>query len=183
VATVGLAGAGLVLAHRLAYAIAAPNEHARETWLRATGHGYLAYATQVALLAGALGLLAFFLSRLMRGEPRRSLAGDVARLAAVQAAAFLVMEVGERWIAGASFHDLTHGPLLVTGLGLQVATAMAGSLVLRATDRAAEAAEALERSSLRPLPALVDPGPVAPGVAATRWTATPVGSRAPPPSR
>lgn len=183
VATVGLAGAGLVLGHRLAYAIAAPHEQAREAWLRTTGHGYLAYATQVAALAGALGLLALFISRLMRRETRGSFAGDVGRLAAVQTAAFLAMEVGERWLAGASFHDLTHGPLLVTGLGLQLAMAVAGAIVLRVTDRAAEAADGLERSSARPVPALVDAEVVARGTASTRWTARPVGSRAPPSPR
>ena len=181
-ATVGLASAGLVLGHRLAYAITAPHAPAREGWLRATGHGYMHDATQVALLAGVLGLLALFLSRLTRREGRGSFAGDVARLAAVQTTAFLAMEVGERWLSGASFHDLTHGQLLGTGLGLQLAMAVAGALVLRVTDRAAEAAEGLERSSGRPVPAPLALVADTPGITSIRPPTRPVGSRAPPSS-
>lgn len=183
VATVGVAGAGLVLGHWLAYALATPHAHAREELLRATGHGYLPYASQVALLAGALGLAALFLSRLARRESRGSFAGDVARLAAVQSAAYVTMEVGERWLSGASLHDLAHGPLLTIGLGVQLVMAVVGALVLRTTDRAAEAAESLGRSPAPPLPALVTAGPVVPAVAPRRPAMRSTKSRAPPSSR
>jgi hypothetical protein len=183
VATVGVAGAGLVLGHWLAYAIGTPHAHARDELLHATGHGYLPYATQVALLAAALGLAALFLTRLTRREDRGRFVGDVARLAATQWAALVTMEVGERWISGVSLHELTHGALLAIGLAVQLVMAVVGALVLRATDRAAEAAETLGRSSAPPLPALVTAGPVGSAVAPRRRATRSTESRAPPSAR
>jgi hypothetical protein len=155
ITVLGVAATGLVLGHWLAYALGTPPAHARDELLRATGHGYLPYATQVALLAGALGLAGLFLTRLTNGEARGSFVGDVSRLAAVQSAAFVTMEIGERLLSGASLHDLTHGPLLAIGLGVQLVLAIVGALILRLTERAAEGAESLGRSLAPPAPALV----------------------------
>ena len=141
VATVGVAGSGLLLGHWLAYALGTPHAHAREELLHATGHGYLPYATQVALLAGALGLAALFLARVSNREGRGSFRLDAATLAAVQSVTFVAMEAGERLASGASLHDLTHGKLLTIGLAVQISVAVAGAGVLRLIDRAAETAE------------------------------------------
>jgi hypothetical protein len=146
VVTTSVAGAGLVLGHSLAYALATPQAHAREQLLHATGHGYLPFATQVAMLAAALSLAALFLSRLGRHGGRGSFGVDVARLAGVQSAAFVAMEVGERLASGASLLDLVHGPLLAIGLVVQLVVAVVGALALRLTERAAECAESLGRS-------------------------------------
>lgn len=145
-ATLGVAGSGLLLGHWLAYALGTPDATARDELLHATGHSYLPYATQVALLAGVIGLVGLFLARLHRRERLGSFAGNVVRLAALQSGAFLAMEVGERLLTGAPLHDLTHGPLLVIGLGVQAVLAVVGALVLRFTERAAEAVETVDRA-------------------------------------
>jgi hypothetical protein len=180
VATLGVAGAGLVLGHWLAYAIGTPHAHARDALLHATGHGYLPYATQVALLAGALGLAVLFLARFSQREGRGSLLFDVTMLAAVQSIAFIAMEVGERFASGASLHDLSHGHLLTIGLGVQIAVAVVGAGVLRLTDRAADAAGVLVDTSRAPVPrpvaAVAFVSWYVPGRGATRAAS----SRAPP---
>lgn len=180
-ATLGVAGAGLVLGHWLAYAIGTPQAHVRDELLRSTGHGYLPYATQVALLAGAIGLVGLFLTRLTRREARGPFAGDVAKLAAVQSAAFVAMEVGERLLSGSSLHDLTHGPLLVIGLGVQLVLAVAGALTLRLTEHAVEVAESLRHAPAVPLaPSLVAGTALAQVVAPRRPAMRATASRAPP---
>ncbi len=180
VATVGVAGAGLVLGHWVAYALGTPHAHARDELLHATGHGYLPYATQVALLAGAIGLVALFLARLSHREGRGSFGADAAVLAAVQSITFVAMEVGERLASGASLHDLTHGNLLTIGLAVQVSVAIAGAGVLRLTDRAAEATEAHADLAPPPVPRSVATVAVAPSVAPQRLAVRATASRGPP---
>ena len=180
VATAGIAGSGLLLGHWLAYALGTPHAHAREELLRATGHGYLPYATQVALLAGALGLAALFLARVSRREGRGSFGFDAATLAAVQSVTFVAMEAGERLASGASLHGLTHGRLLAIGLAGQVAVAVVGACVLRATDRAAEAAEAQAGLTTPTAARPVATVPIAPFAAPPRPAIRAAASRAPP---
>jgi hypothetical protein len=180
VATLGVAGAGLVLGHWLAYAIGTPHAHARDALLHATGHGYLPYATQVALLAGALGLAALFLARFSKREGRGSLLFDVTVLAAVQSIAFISMEVGERLASGASLHDLSHGHLLTIGLTVQIAMAVVGAGVLRLTDRAADAAGMLADISRAPVPRPVAAVAVVSWFVPGRGTTRAASSRAPP---
>jgi hypothetical protein len=146
---VGVAGAGLLIGHWLAYALVAPQARARDELLAATGHGYLPYATQVAMLAGTLGLAGLFLAGLTRSGARRSLAGDAGLLVAVQSTAYITMEVGERLVSGASLADLSHGPLLAIGLAVQVVVASAGAVLVRLTEGAADAAEAVVGSGAR----------------------------------
>jgi hypothetical protein len=179
-ATLGIAAAGLTLGHGLAYAIAPPGTHAREEMLHATGHGYMGFATQVALLAGTLGLASLFLARLRRHEGRGSFLGDACSLAVVQSGAFLLMEVGERVLSGASLHDLEHGPLLGIGLGVQIVVALVGACLLRLTDRAAEAAGELGSSSHPPLPELLAAVHLGAAVAPRPPTVRDAASRAPP---
>lgn len=162
-ATVGIAAAGLLLGHWLAYALGSPQAHAREQLLNTTGHGYLPYAIQVALLAAVLGLVTAFLTRRTDRSTGGSFAGDAARLAVVQTTAFAAMEIGERLLAGASLHDLTHGPLLVIGLCVQVAVALAGAGLLRLTERAADLVDSLGGESC---PVVISP--IVLNVAATR---------------
>lgn len=179
--TMGVAGAGLMLGHRLAYALDAPHAHERDEILRATGHAYLPYATRVALLAGAIGLVALFLARLTRREPGTAFGRDWARLAAVQTTAFVIMEVAERLLSGATLADLAHGPLLPIGVGAQLVLALIGATILRSTVRAADAVAQLDRSSAPPAPAARTVALAR--VALLRHSAMlPAGSRAPPPS-
>lgn len=180
VATVGVAGAGLVLGHWVAYALGTPHAHAREELLHATGHGYLPYATQVALLAGAIGLVALFLARFSHREGRGSFGADAAVLAAVQSITFVAMEVGERLASGASLHDLAHGHVLTIGLAVQILVAIAGAFALRLTDRAAEVAEVLREAIPLRNPRLVATLAIVPFVAPQRPAMRAVASRAPP---
>ena len=180
VATIGIAGAGLMLGHGLAYAIGTPQAHVRDELLRATGHGYLSYATQVALLAGAVGVVGLFLTRLTRRGTHGSFLGDIARLAGAQSAAFVTMEIGERLLSGASLHDLTHGPLLAIGLGVQLATALLGAVTLRLTEHAAELAGSLSRPLAPSTPSFAEATALASGVARRRPAMRAGASRAPP---
>ena len=180
VATVGVAGAGLVLGHWVAYALGTPHAHAREELLHATGHGYLPYATQVALLAGAIGLVALFFARFSHREGRGSFVFDAVVLAAVQSITFVAMEVGERLASGASLHDLAQGNLLAIGITVQVAMAVVGALVLRATDRLAEEADAHSGSAPLPVPRPLAAMVVVPLVSPRRPAMRAAASRAPP---
>jgi len=183
-ARLGIAAAGLVLGHWLAYALSAPGANERDELLHATGHGYLAFATQVAVLAGTLGLAGLFLARLHQREGGGSFARDVVLLGAVQTCAFVAMEAGERLLSGAPLHDLTHGSLLMIGLAVQLLVATAGAALLRLTDRTAAAADGL-RSIVPPLP--TSPPTIVVPVAACSPPPRPslgrFGSRAPPSSR
>lgn len=179
-AIVGVAGSGLVLGHWLAYALGAPQAEARDELLHATGHGYLASATQMALLAGVLGLAVLFLARLGRREARGSFARDAATLAAAQSLAFGAMEVGERLVSGASLHDLSHGPLLAIGLGVQLATALVGAGLLRLTDRAAEAADSLGPLAAPRAPTVLASLAIAASAPAQPPATRPASGRAPP---
>jgi hypothetical protein len=180
VATVGVAGAGLVLGHWVAYALGTPHAHARDELLDATGHGYLPYATQVALLAGAMGLVALFLARFSRREGRGSFGADAAVLAAVQSITFVTMEVGERLASGASLNDLAQGNLVAIGISVQVAMAVVGALVLRATDRFAEKADARSRVAPLPVPRPLATMAAVPFVSPRRPSMRAAASRAPP---
>ncbi|HEY5905089.1 MAG TPA: hypothetical protein VIX39_04710, partial [Actinomycetota bacterium] len=151
-----------------------------EELLHATGHGYLPYATQVALLAGAIGLVALFLARFSHRESRGSFVFDAAILAAVQSITFVALEVGERLASGASLHDLAQGNLLALGISVQVAMAVVGALVLRATDRFAEEADARSRVVPLPLPRPLATVAAVPFVAPRRPSMRAAASRAPP---
>jgi hypothetical protein len=178
----GVAGAGLMLGHRLAYLLDAPQALARDEILRATGHAYLPYVTQVALLAGVIGLAALFLARLSRRERAEPFGREWARLAVVQSTAFVVMEVGERLASGATLADLAHGRLLPIGLGAQIALALIGAVVLRSTQRAADAVAQVVRASAPAASALTRAPALAAVATPPRSAMLPAGSRAPPPS-
>lgn len=145
VPALSVAGAGLLLGHSLAYALATPAA-TRDRVLDATGHGYLPYAMQVAMLAGALGLAGIFLSRLTRRGGGGSFTRDACVFLAVQSSAYVAIEVGERLLSGAPLDDLAHGPLLAIGLGVQVVVAIAGAGLVRISERVAEAVEAIDGS-------------------------------------
>lgn len=181
-ATLGVAGGGLVLGHWLAYAIGSPDATARDELLATTGHGYLPYATQVAMLAATTAIVGLFAARLAgRRATGRSFGADVAGLAALQSVAFVALEASERLLSGAPLHDMTHTPLLAVGLAVQLVVAAAGALALRLTERAAEVIQPLGRSAALPTRSvatvLTCPRLGAPVRPALRATA----SRAPPP--
>lgn len=130
--TFGLAMAGLVLGHVLAYLIAVPDPHHRAFVLQRTGHEYLPAMAEAALVLALAGMAAVVI-RAFAGQRRGSerfsrLAG---RLGLVQVLAFGGLEVVERIVAGAPLRHLASDHILVIGMAVQVVVALAGAAFLR----------------------------------------------------
>ena len=110
--TFGLAMAGLVLGHVLAYLIAVPDPHHRAFVLQRTGHEYLPAMAEAALVLSLAGMAAVVIRAFAPGprggsERFSRLAG---RLGLVQVLAFGGLEVVERIVAGAPLRHLAERP-------------------------------------------------------------------------
>ncbi|MEX2459223.1 MAG: hypothetical protein WD770_09585, partial [Actinomycetota bacterium] len=117
-AVVLTSAAGLFAGHALDYLLSVPDPSRRHAVLHATGHAYLPDALVAAGAAGVVGLLAALVFGFRRGRAGGAGLGwrrSALRLAVLQTAAFVALEVSERLVAGASF-----GPafLRILGLGL-----------------------------------------------------------------
>lgn len=159
VAALLLAVGGVLAGHGLTYRLLAPSAHARETLLARSGHSYLAFANDLALILALSAIATMFLGRLVRraeGLPDRN--ALVLRLALFQAVAFAAMEALERVTAGDPLSGLLQHGLLPAGLVIQVAIALAIALLIRWLLRAAETLAGL---LARPRLARSDPLPVA----------------------
>jgi hypothetical protein len=123
-----------------------------------------------------------FRAGLLAGRPQPSdrLGRVAGQLAGFQLAIYLVQETLERLEVGIPVHALLDGRLLVTGVVVQAAMALALAVLLVAAGRVAEAAG----RALRPRPRRVEPAgrPVVEVVVAwpSRLLAAGRGSRAPP---
>ena len=157
----GMAAAGVVAGHWLAYVLAVPASAERAHVLAGSGHGYWSLAVKAVVVLAVLSLGTVLAQRLngrLRGdEPVPDRPSRVAlRLALLQVAAFTAMEATERLVAGAPVAGMFAHHLFVLGLALQVLAAAAGALVLlwfgRLAERIAEVL-ALVRFP-RPQPAL-----------------------------
>ena len=131
--TFGLAMAGLVLGHVLAYLIAVPDPQHRAFVLQRTGHEYLPAMAEAALVLALAGMAAVVIRAVApvpRGGSERfwRLAG---RLGLVQVLAFGGLEVVERVVAGAPLRHLASDHILVIGMAVQVVVALAGAAFLR----------------------------------------------------
>ena len=182
----GVAVAGAVIGHMVAYVLAVPSPTVRVALLGATGHAYWTEAIAAATVLG-LASLATTLGRRLRaglldshpqsGERVGRVAGQ---LAGFQIAIYLVQETLERLEASVAPHGLLASQLLVTGMAVQTAIALVLAVVLTVAGRAAEAvgralrrpARHRERTS-RPRLDLVVAWP-------SRLLAAGLGSRAPP---
>jgi hypothetical protein len=180
-AVVLTAAAGLFAGHGVDYLLSVPDPSRRHAVLHATGHAYLPDALVAAAAAGVVGLLAALVFGFRRGRNGGGSLGWTAsaiRLAAMQAVAFVALEVTERLVAGAPL-----GPafvrILVLGLLLQlgVAAAGAGALVLLERAGAAAGRASAVRRLPRPVPHLVSPAarwvPAAPLLGGARLTRGP----------
>jgi hypothetical protein len=137
--TLGIVAGGLLAGHALTYLVAVPDPHTRHVLLERTGHTYLPFASQAALIL-ALASLAALAMRAVVGRVADLGSGSTrlsVRLAIVQVSAFVVLELTERWISGAGLSDLIHDHLLLLGTLTQVGTALAGVALLRWIWRAA----------------------------------------------
>ncbi|MEW6475184.1 MAG: hypothetical protein AB1679_23255 [Actinomycetota bacterium] len=160
----GLAPIGLVLGHALDYLVAGGGPAAARL-LASTGHGYWPVAVALAGFVGMMTVFAAVVSgfRLAGSTGARPSTFAVAvRLAAMQSAAFVVIEVVERVVAGADVGDLV-GPVLVLGLVVQWLVATVAAVLLPALQAAGERLR--RRSGLRLSPSAARPSrcPLRPG--------------------
>jgi hypothetical protein len=182
----GVAVAGAVLGHMLAYLLAVPSPTVRVALLGATGHAYWTQAIAAASVLGLASLAATLRRRFRAGllagppQPTERLGRLAGQLAGFQIAIYLVQEALERLEAGIPAHALVDGRLLVIGVTVQGVIAVALAVLLAAAGRVAEAAG----RALRPRPRRAEPAgrPVVEPVVAwpSRLLAAGRGSRAPP---
>jgi hypothetical protein len=182
----GVAVAGAVVGHMVAYVLAVPSPTVRVALLGATGHAYWTQAIAAASVLGLASLAATLRRRFRAGrlsgppQPGEHLGRLAAQLAGFQVAIYLVQEALERLEAGIPAHALLDGRLLGIGVAVQAAIALALAVLLTLAGRVAEAAG----RALRPRPRRAEPAgsAVADLVAAwlSRLLAAGRGSRAPP---
>jgi hypothetical protein len=182
----GVAVAGAVVGHMVAYVLAVPEPTVRVALLGATGHAYWTQAIAAASVLGLASLAATLGRRFRAGrlsgppQPGERLGRLAGQLAGFQVAIYLVQEALERLEAGIPVQALLDLRLLGIGVAVQGAIALALAVLLAAAGRVAEAAG----RALRPRPRRAEPAgrPVADLVAAwpSRLLAAGRGSRAPP---
>jgi hypothetical protein len=138
-AAIGVAAAGVLAGHRLAYLVVDPDPVVRDAVLHRTGHAYLSFASELASVVALVGLAALVLGRVMQpGRPAPGPRELITRLAGFQVLAFVSMEVIERVASAAGLGDLTQ--ILPAGVAIQlllsVVTGLVLGLVVRCADRA-----------------------------------------------
>jgi hypothetical protein len=183
----GVAVAGAVVGHMVAYALAVPSPTVRVALLGATGHAYWTAAIAAAVVLGLASLATTLARRFRAGllcgrpDPGERLGSVAAQLAGFQIAIYLVQETLERLEAGIPAHALLDGRLLVTGVIVQTAIALALALLLTLAGQAAEAVGRALRGPARHLERTGQPLPDLVVVAwPSRLLAAGRGSRAPP---
>jgi hypothetical protein len=183
----GVAVAGAVVGHMVAYLLAVPSPTVRVALLGATGHAYwtaaIAAASVLGLASLATTLWRCFRAgrRAVRPEPGERLGIVAGQLAGFQIAIYLVQETLERLEAGIPAHALLDGRLLATGVIVQMAIALALAVLLTLAGRAAEAVGRALRGPARHLERTGQPLPDLVVVAwPSRLLAAGLGSRAPP---
>jgi CDP-diglyceride synthetase len=156
----GVAVAGAVLGHMVAYMLAVPSPTVRVALLGATGHAYWTAAIAAAVVLGLASLAATVGRRFRSGrlagrpEPGERLGIVAGQLAGFQIAIYLVQETLERLEAGVPAQALLDGRLLATGVAVQTAIALALAVLLTLAGRAAEAVgRALRGRARHPEPA------------------------------
>jgi hypothetical protein len=139
----GAAVAGTVLGHVLTYFAAFVDAAVRHRVLDETGHSYWSFAAWTA--AGFAAWSAFaVVARHVRNDspgPQPQSLGPFhlgSRIAVLQVALFLCLEVGERAVTGAALGEL-FGHVLPLGLAIQILVAFAIAFVLRGLQTATEA--------------------------------------------
>ena len=176
----GLAVGGVLAGHWLTYLVVRPEHHGRAEILASTGHGYLGVAVEAAVLVVLVAAAGAFLGRLTGGGERtpgfRSLTTG---LWSFQLAAFLLLEIAERAVAG-SFEGLV--AVAVVGAAMQLVVAIGAAwllgLILAVADLAAGPAVAW-----RPSPPLVARTRAHPALPHRSPALLRTGIRGPPPGR
>ena len=182
----GVAVAGAVVGHMVAYALAVPSPTVRVALLGATGHAYWTAAIAAAVVLGLASLATTLRRRFRAGllagrpQPGERLGRVAGQLAGFQVAIYLVQEALERLEVGIPVHALLDGRLLVTGVVVQTTIALVLAVLLTVVGRAAEAIG----RALRPRPRRVESTGLPVVDLALSWPsrllAAGLGSRAPP---
>jgi len=159
----GLAAGAVLAGHGLTYLIVQPDPHERAGLLATTGHAYLHLLEVPGLVAVVASTVAAALIGLGRLGEMPGSGAVFRRLATVQLAAFLAMEISERSASGAPIatpRDLT---LLTVGSGIQLVLAHVGAHLFTVVGRSGQRLKALviSRSSDPPRPSLPRRMPVA----------------------
>jgi hypothetical protein len=135
--SLGLAAAGGLAAHGVAYRLAEPEHHEREELLEATGHGYLDPVLAISLCLALV--VVGFAGRLLAGA-RRGATPSLWLFALAPPLGFALQEHAERML----HHDevVLHAllePTVLVGLALQLPFALVALLAARALLAAADA--------------------------------------------
>ena len=140
----GVAIAGVVFAHVLAYFIAAPHRNGSEMLLGASGHRHWAVVAAIAFGALVAGLIWFTTQptrpdRVWSLGARAFFVSTARRLILLQVSGFVLLEASERLLFGAGLGQVLAEPVVLIGILLQVVSALgaAGLLVVfaRTLDR------------------------------------------------
>jgi hypothetical protein len=130
---------GLVAGHAIAYLIAIPNAQRRAVVLQSTGHAYLPVLVEIGLILAVAGATSLVMRAFgSQGRIREgSFVRMVARLGALQAGAFVALEVVERLLTHMPLRELVSDHVLGIGVVVQLGVAIVGALILRAMARTA----------------------------------------------
>ena len=153
---------GLVAGHAIAYLIAIPNAQRRAAVLQSTGHAYLPVLVEIGLILAVAGV-ASLVTRAFgsRGRLREgSLGRTAASLGALQAGAFVVLEVVERLLTHMPLHELVTDHLLAIGVVVQLGVGLIGAIVLRAMARTAARLALVSIAPHAPRPSGLVPIPI-----------------------
>jgi len=152
----GVAMAGVVVGHSLAYFTALPDASARAELLARTGHSYWPVAVLLALAVSAVAFARHIRdhvrSPLNEGAIGQNYLLVAAWLVVMQVSAYAAIEVTERLASGYPIQQMFHSALPLIGVAVQVLVACASTLLLRLLARAAEALAGTLARSLAPLP-------------------------------
>jgi hypothetical protein len=155
---IGLAAAGMMAGHWLAYMIAVPQASLRVRVLAETGHSYWMIAVQIAVGMGLLGLGVLAVRRVLEAGAPSGASGRPglpvgARLAALQVALFTVVEVVERLGARQPVGGMFHHHIFLAGVGIQCLVAFAIAALLAWFGRVASRVASSARGVRLPSPA------------------------------
>ena len=133
----GMAAAGIVVAHLLAYLFAVPDPHDRVHVLESTGHGAWGYVAALGLGLLVAGLLRYVVKSFRGGDGSTAPFPTIAaRLAVLQLGGFIAIEALERLSVDHTTSGLFSEPVIQMGLLLQVVIALIGALALTLLTRA-----------------------------------------------
>ena len=154
-APLGVAVGGVLTGHWLTYVIVSPHPQTRAAMLRATGHAYLGFANDLAVVIALTTLATMFIGQLASEPGVLAPAGIARRIVAFQVSAFVLMEVLERVTAGAPLDDLIRTGVLPVGIAVQAGLGILAALAIRwllyVADRVAAALAQAAAPTRRPV--------------------------------